>query len=286
MSDYQETLYEGYGQCFRMDELLHEVRTDHQHLVIFENARMGRVMALDGVIQTTEADEFIYHEMLTHVPILAHGLAKRVLIIGGGDGGMLREVCKHDSVEHITMVEIDATVVEMCKEFLPNHSKGAFEDERLTLVIDDGMRFVATTEEKYDVIISDSTDPIGPGEVLFSENFYQACRRCLNDGGILVTQNGTPFMQLSGVQTTAGRMLGLFADWHFYQAAIPTYIGGAMTFAWGATDADYRKLPLDTLRQRFAGSGIVTRYYNPEVHIGAFALPQYVLQAINKPSND
>ena len=129
-------------------------------------------------------------------------------------------------------------------------------------------------------------DPIGPGEVLFSENFYQACRRCLNDGGILVTQNGTPFMQLAEVQTTAGRMDGLFADWHFYMAAVPTYIGGSMTFAWGSTDAEYRKLALEVLRQRFAGSGIVTRYYNPEIHQGAFALPQYVLQAVNKPSND
>ncbi|PNG15254.1 polyamine aminopropyltransferase [Stutzerimonas stutzeri] len=285
MSDYQETLYEGYGQRFSIDKMLHEVRTEHQHLVIFENARMGRVMALDGVIQTTEADEFIYHEMLTHVPILAHGLARRVLIIGGGDGGMLREVAKHRDVESITMVEIDGTVVEMCKEFLPEHSKGAFDDPRLNLVIDDGMRFVATTEEKFDVIISDSTDPIGPGEVLFSENFYQACRRCLNDGGILVTQNGTPFMQLSEVQTTAKRMAGLFPDWHFYQAAVPTYIGGAMTFAWGACDSDSRKLSLETLHQRFIGSGIVTRYYNPHIHLGAFALPQYVLQAINKPSN-
>jgi spermidine synthase len=284
--DYLETLYEGYGQRFRMDKLLHEVRTEHQHLVIFENPRMGRVMALDGVIQTTEADEFIYHEMLTHVPLLAHGKAKRVLIIGGGDGGMLREVTKHLSVEHITMVEIDGTVVDMCKEFLPNHSKGAYDDPRLNLVIDDGMRFVSTTQEKFDVIISDSTDPIGPGEVLFSENFYQACHRCLNDGGILVTQNGTPFMQLGEVQTTAGRLRGLFADWHFYQAAVPTYIGGAMTFAWGSIDSAYRKLSRETLHERFIGSGIVTRYYNPEIHLGAFAMPQYVLQAINKPSND
>ncbi len=285
MSDYQETLYEGYGQRFRMDKLLHEVRTEHQHLVIFENPRMGRVMALDGVIQTTEADEFIYHEMLTHVPILAHGAARRVLIIGGGDGGMLREVSKHRSVEHITMVEIDGTVVDMCKAFLPRHSNGAYDDPRLNLVIDDGMRFVATTTEKFDVIISDSTDPIGPGEVLFSENFYQACRRCLNEGGILVTQNGTPFMQLDGVQNTAGRMNGLFADWHFYTAAVPTYIGGAMTFAWGATQPGLRDIPVATLRQRFADSAIVTRYYNPDVHLGAFALPQYVLEAIGKADN-
>jgi spermidine synthase len=184
------------------------------------------------------------------------------------------------------MVEIDATVVDMCKQYLPDHSKGAFDDPRLNLVIDDGMRFVATTEEKFDVIISDSTDPIGPGEVLFSENFYEACRRCLNDDGILVTQNGTPFMQLGEVKTTAGRLRGLFPDWHFYQAAVPTYIGGSMTFAWGATNTAYRKVPLETLRQRFHGSGIVTRYYNPEIHLGAFALPQYVLQAVNKPGND
>ena len=286
MHDYQETLYDGYGQRFSVDRMLHEVRTEHQHLVIFENARMGRVMALDGVIQTTEADEFIYHEMLTHVPILAHGAAKRVLIIGGGDGGMLREVSKHASVEHITMVEIDGTVVDMCKEFLPNHSQGAFDDARLNLVIDDGMRFVATTAEKFDVIISDSTDPIGPGEVLFSENFYQACHRCLNEGGVLVTQNGTPFMQLDTVRNTAGRMNGLFADWHFYQAAVPTYIGGSMTFAWGSTNPALRKVDAATLAQRFAASGIQTRYYNPAIHQGAFALPQYVLQAIGKSAND
>ncbi|MBD9678876.1 polyamine aminopropyltransferase [Pseudomonas sp. PDM18] len=286
MHDYQETLYDGYGQRFSVDRMLHEVRTEHQHLVIFENARMGRVMALDGVIQTTEADEFIYHEMLTHVPILAHGAAKRVLIIGGGDGGMLREVSKHASVEHITMVEIDGTVVDMCKEFLPNHSQGAFDDARLNLVIDDGMRFVATTAEKFDVIISDSTDPIGPGEVLFSENFYQACHRCLNEGGVLVTQNGTPFMQLDTVRNTAGRMNGLFADWHFYQAAVPTYIGGSMTFAWGSTNPALRKVDAAALAQRFAASGIQTRYYNPAIHQGAFALPQYVLQAIGKPAND
>lgn len=208
MSDFQETLFEGYGQRFQIDKLLHEVRTEHQHLVIFENARMGRVMALDGVIQTTEADEFIYHEMLAHVPILAHGLARRVLIIGGGDGGVLREVARHRDIESITMVEIDGAVVETCREFLPNHSAGTFDDPRLKLVIADGMHFVTNTEEKFDVIISDSTDPIGPAEVLFSEHFYQACRRCLNDGGILVTQNGTPFMQLGEVQTTAKRLHG------------------------------------------------------------------------------
>lgn len=286
MNEYLETLYQGYGQRFTVDRLLHEVKTDHQHLVIFDNAVMGRVMALDGVIQTTEADEYIYHEMLAHVPIMAHGNAQHVLIIGGGDGGMLREVLKHRDIERVTMVEIDATVIDMCKAYLPGHSQGAFDDSRLNLVIDDGMRFVSTTNDRFDVIISDSTDPIGPGEALFTENFYQACHRCLKDNGILVTQNGTPFLQLQEVQTTASRMEGVFADWHFYRAAVPTYIGGDMTFAWGATATELRHIDKTLLQQRFQNSGIKTRYYNPDVHLAAFALPQYVLKAIRKTDND
>jgi len=286
MTDYRETLHDHYGQFFKIDKMLHEVRTEHQHLVIFENAKMGRVMALDGAIQTTEADEFIYHEMLTHVPILAHGAARNVLIIGGGDGGMLREVCRHSDVERITMVEIDQSVVDMCKEYLPNHSNGAYEDPRVNLVIDDGMRFIANCTDKFDVIISDCPDPTGPAEVLFSEGFYQACHRCLTDEGVFVAQNGTPFLQIDEVKTTAKNIQDLFADWHFYHAAVPTYIGGSMTFAWAAKNQQTRQTSLDTLRQRFASSAISTRYYNPYIHQAAFALPQYVLQAIGKTNND
>ena len=286
MTDYRETLHDHYGQFFKIDKMLHEVRTEHQHLVIFENAKMGRVMALDGAIQTTEADEFIYHEMLTHVPILAHGAARNVLIIGGGDGGMLREVCRHTDVERITMVEIDQSVVDMCKEYLPNHSNGAYEDPRVNLVIDDGMRFIANCTDKFDVIISDCPDPTGPAEVLFSEGFYQACHRCLTDEGVFVAQNGTPFLQIDEVKTTAKNIQDLFADWHFYHAAVPTYIGGSMTFAWAAKNQQTRQTSLETLRQRFASSAISTRYYNPYIHQAAFALPQYLLQAIDKTNND
>ena len=286
MTDYRETLHEDYGQFFKVETMLHEVRTEHQHLVIFENPRMGRVMALDGAIQTTQADEFIYHEMLTHVPILAHGHARRILIIGGGDGGMLREVCRHASVEHITMVEIDQAVVDMCKTYLPGHSNGAFDDPRVNLVIDDGMHFIAHCTDKFDVIISDCPDPTGPAQVLFSEDFYHACHRCLTDDGIFVAQNGTPFLQADEVQTTAQNLKGLFADWHFYHAAVPTYIGGSMTFAWAAKQTHLRKQLLDVLRQRFASSNLVTRYYNADIHQAAFALPQYVLHAIGKTHND
>lgn len=281
MKTYSETLYDSYGQEFAVDKVHFENKTDHQHLIIFENAKFGRVMALDGIIQTTEADEFIYHEMLTHVPLMAHGNVKRVLIIGGGDGGMLREVCKHRSVEHITQVEIDDQVVEMCKEYLPNHSAGAYDDPRVNIVIDDGINFVRECKDQFDVIISDSTDPIGPGDVLFTSVFYENCKRCLSEGGILVTQNGVAYMQLDEVTTTAKRLQPYFADQSFYCAAVPTYIGGVMTFAWATDNPALRQLTVEDIAPRFKAANIKCRYYNPAIHVASFALPQYILDALD-----
>ncbi|MCW7555341.1 polyamine aminopropyltransferase [Endozoicomonas gorgoniicola] len=283
---YLETLYSGYGQSFTVEKVLFEDKTEHQHLIIFENEVFGRVMALDGVIQTTEKDEYIYHEMLTHVPVLAHGNAKRVLIIGGGDGGILREVLKHKSVEHVTMVEIDQAVVDMCKQWLPNHSAGSYEDPRVNLVIDDGVKFVNNPEKaadnSFDVIISDCTDPIGPGEVLFSSDFYNGCKRLLTEKGIFVAQNGVPLMQLEEVETTTMRLGSYVKDCHFYAAAIPTYACGVMTLAWGTDDIEARNVDVEELTRRFTASGINTRYYTPALHHGAFALPRYVEEAIEK----
>ncbi|GAA3531412.1 polyamine aminopropyltransferase [Zobellella aerophila] len=277
---YLESLYPGYGQSFTIDKVLFHHQTEHQDLIIFENQEMGRVMALDGVIQTTERDEFIYHEMLTHTPLFAHGNAKSVLIIGGGDGGILREVLKHPTVERVTMVEIDQQVIEMCKEYLPNHSQGAYEDARVQVVIGDGKDFVANSDGRFDVIISDSTDPIGPGEALFTSVFYEGCKRILNEGGVFVAQNGVCFMQLDEVTTTAKRLSPYFADRTFYCAAVPTYVGGVMTLAWASQDPSLKTVALDTLQARFKAAGLKTRYYTPEVHKGAFALPRYVLDAI------
>jgi spermidine synthase len=278
--EFAETLYDAYGQEFRIDEMLFEVKTDHQHVIIFHNAAFGRVLVLDGVVQTTEKDEFIYHEMMTHVPILAHGNVKRVLIVGGGDGGMLREVTRHHRIERITQVEIDRQVIDMCRTYLPNHSQGAFDDPRVEIVIDDGRHFVKSTPDRFDVIIADSTDPIGPGEALFQEDFYAQCKLCLTQGGVLVTQNGVVFMQLDEVRTTARRLDRVFSDWYFYTAAVPTYIGGIMTFAWAADDPALRHIDPATLKSRFDAGGFSTRYYTPEIHAAAFALPAYVLQAI------
>ena len=280
MKEFQETLYDAISQNFRIDKMYFEQKTEHQHLMIFHNAMLGRVMTLDGVVQTTELDEFIYHEMMAHVPIFAHGQAKRVLIIGGGDGGMLREVLRHDSVEHVTMVEIDSAVIEMAKEYLPNHSAGAFDDKRAHIVIADGMDYVRQTEDRFDVIISDSTDPIGPGEVLFTDDFYGQCKRILNAGGVMATQNGVPFFQIDEVKNTRSRMSAHFSDQTFYSAAVPTYYGGIMTFAWGTDDAAMRQTSLEELQRRFQKAGFATRYYSPAIHQASFALPQYVQDAI------
>lgn len=281
MSRYwEETLYDAYGQRFRVDKVYFESQTDHQHLMIFENAQFGRVMVLDGIVQTTERDEFIYHEMLTHVPVIAHGNVERVLIVGGGDGGMLREVCKHRSIKEIVQVEIDQAVIDMAREYLPAHSDGAFDDPRVRIVIDDGMNYVRNCAEQFDLIISDSTDPIGPGEVLFTDNFYSACARCLRPAGVLTTQNGVVYMQTDEVLTTAKRLAPHFADASFYGAAVPTYVGGIMTFAWATDNSALRSQSLAEIEARFAAAGISCRYYNPAIHQAAFALPQYVVEAI------
>ncbi len=276
MSDWStEKLHPDYAQSLRISEMLYDSETEHQRLKVFQNDTFGRVLTLDDVVQTTEGDNFIYHEMMSHVPILAHGAAKRVLIIGGGDGGMAREVLKHDSVEHVTMVEIDAGVVAFSQTYLPMLSQGAFDDPRLELVIADGAEFIRSTEGGFDVIIVDSTDPVGPGEVLFTDTFYGHAKRALAAGGILATQNGVPFMQGAELTNTMRAFKALFADWTCYMATIPTYTGGPMAFGWG-TDGAARQVSLETLQARFDAAGIETDYYTPEVHLGAFALPGYV----------
>ncbi len=271
---FQETLYSEWGQNFEQGQTLFEAATDHQELVIFENPRFGRVMALDGVIQTTEADEFVYHEMMVHVPMNTHPCPKNVLIIGGGDGGILREVLKHPSVESVTQVEIDRAVVDMCIEYFPKHSNGAFDDPRLNLVIDDGAAFIANNSEQFDVIITDSTDPIGPGEVLFESSFYAGCANALTDNGILVTQNGVPYMQGDEVTNTYRRWKSYFQTRSFYLTPVPTYAGGAMAMGF----ASKARIEMPSINELTARSNALSllKYYTPQVHHGAFGLPRFV----------
>ncbi len=281
MTWFDESLYaewsdQGYTQRLKISEIVCEIKSDHQRLIVFETPCFGRVLALDGVVQTTEKDEFAYHEMLTHVPLFAHGAVTDVLIIGGGDGGVLREVLRHSSVTSATMVEIDQGVVECCREFLPGLSNGAFEDPRTNLIIGDGCTFVVESANQFDVIIIDSTDPIGPGEVLFTEAFYRDCRARLNDGGILVTQNGVPFTQPEEFKASNERLGRVFEDVGFYLTVVPTYIGGFMALGWATDDLSHRNIEPELLSDRVAAAGFTGRYYSPEIHNAAFCLPPFI----------
>lgn len=280
---YQEKLYVdenlvggGYAQNFLVTEVLVDTQTDFQELVIFKTPTFGTVMALDGIIQTTEKDEYVYHEMLTHTPMFAHGNIRDVLIIGGGDGGILREVLRHKSVEKAVMVELDGGVVDYSKQFLPSLSDGAFDDARTELLIADGIKYVTETENSFDLIIVDSTDPIGPGEVLFTDEFYRHCKRILNKGGLLCTQNGVPFFQPDEVETTTRRLTPIFGDVTFYAAVVPTYIGGFMTLAWASEDESLKSVTEEVLQERFEAEGFKTKYYSPAVHRAAFSLPTFI----------
>lgn len=277
---FSETLHNGYGQLLTVDRLIYRDKTEHQDLIIFENQIFGRVLTLDGVVQTTEGDEYIYHEMMTHVPMMAHGSVRKVLIIGGGDGGMARECLRHETLETVTMVEIDASVVDLCHTYLPSISNGAFDDPRLNLVIADGAQFVAESSETFDLIIVDSTDPIGPGEILFGQAFYRDCVTCLADGGVIVTQNGVPFVQGDEVGLTYRRLGAELADMWFYVAPVPTYQGGHMAFGWATNNLALRQQDAAMIASRFSETGISCRYYTPDIHVAAFALPADILKLL------
>ena len=218
--------------------------------------------------------------MLAHLPLLAHGRAREVLIVGGGDGGMLEEVLKHGTVEGATLVEIDAGVIEFSKRYLRTICGDAFEDPRTRIVIMDGVEYVESTDRRYDVVIVDSTDPVGPGKALFTERFYTACSQVLAPGGLLVTQNGVPFLQGDELRSTLAALKSRFADATCYTATVPGYVGGCMAFGWATDDETLRATPLDELERRFAAATLDARYYTPEVHRAAFVLPRYIAELI------
>ncbi len=247
-----------------------------QDLAVFRNPSFGRMMVLDGAVQVTERDEFIYHEMMAHVALFAHGAARRVLIIGGGDGGIAREVLRHRSVEAVTLVEIDRAVVDLCIAEFPAISAGAFDDPRLSLVIADGAAFAAGTDMNFDVIIVDSPDPVGPGAALFEPPFYGACKAALSPGGIMVTQSGMPFLTPDWFTQHAATLRQAFPAAAFFLSSVPSYTGGPMAHGFLSEDGSTSAAPIETLRERFASAGLVTRYYTPEVHRAAFALPPYI----------
>ncbi len=276
----EETFHPHWRVRFEAARVLHEVKTPHQHLVIFENATWGTVLMLDGVCQLTTSDEFIYHEMMAHVPLMALERPRRVLVVGGGDGGVLREVLKHPGVEKATLCEIDRAVIDLSLEHYPEIAGGAFDDPRADIVIADGLKYAAETKERFDAIVVDSSEPIGPSAVLHTRAFFADCKRALKPGGILVTQNGLPFLFPEHLKGTSEIFASLFGATSPYLCTQPCYFGGPFALNWASDSKRLLDVPVATLRRRMATRRISTRYYTPDVHRAAFALPGYVADAI------
>ena len=237
------------------------------------------MLVLDHITQTCELDEFVYHEMLTHVPLVAHGRARRVLIIGGGDGGALREVLRHP-VERATMVELDPDVVRYCRKYLPSVSAGAFDDPRTELIFGDGAEYVRKTRETFDVVITDSPDPIGPAKVLFSIGFYRDVLRVLSPHGIAVRQAGSAMLQGGELPAARRKLRRVFPNVGVYLAAVPTYVGGLFSFLMGAKAPGGLQLSRQQIENRLRRLRLKTRYYNAEIHRACFALPNHVKERL------
>ena len=279
---FVESLYPGQAfQGFHFDEILYQTQTPFQSIAIYRAPGLGRVLVLDGIIQTTEADEFIYHEMLAHVPLCAVPAPKTVMIVGGGDGGSLREVLKHP-IERVDLVEIDIKVIESSRLHLPTLNDGgkSFDDPRVKMVIEDAFKYMKEHRGEYDVIIVDSTDPVGMAEALYSDEFYRLCRDSLSPQGALSAQDGVVFFQRNEAARTVAalRNLGLHAG--AYIAAVPTYYGGNMTFGIASRHVDVLTPDVTKLRQRFSTLQGETRHYSPEVHAASFVLPRWINELV------
>ena len=282
MKWFEEQLHHGLALRVTIDTLLYHEKTKHQELVLFENRDMGRVLGLDHVVQTTSRDEYIYHEMIIHPAVCARlcwyheqGYENEtldVLIIGGGDGGAAREVLKYKNA-HVVMVDIDKRVIDLCVRYLPDHSAGAFQDERLDLIIADGASYVQQCQRRFDVIVIDSTDPIGPGRKLFEEPFVRACHALLKHGGLFINQNGVPFFQPHIVQTSHKHFKAVFKHHRFYFASVPTYIGGVMAFGWGCDEPIMQHWQQESLLRVYRQQALTTRYYTPQLGTAAFVMP-------------
>ena len=278
----EETFHPNWRVRLKADKILHETKTEHQHLVIFENETWGRVLMLDGVCQLTTSDEFVYHEMMAHVPLMALSNPHRVLVVGGGDGGVLREVLKHPSVAKATLCEIDRSVVDLSLEHYPEIAGGSLDDPRTDLVIADGLKYVAESREKFDAIIVDSSEPIGPSAVLHTPEFFADCKRALKDDGILVTQNGLPFLFPDHLEGTTRAFGNLFKHDAPYMCTQPCYFGGPFALNWASDDKGLLAISQKKLGRRQDKRQIKTRYWTPAVHLAAFALPAYVQAVVDK----
>ncbi len=272
---------EEHSPCARMsikvNRQLHSEQSDYQRIDIFESPEFGRFLTLDGYMMLTEKDEFIYHEMITHVAMASNPDVRKVLVIGAGDGGTVRELVRYKTIEHIDMAEIDQRVVEVCREYIPQTACG-LDDERVHIHYEDGLKYVRRKEDFYDLIIVDSTDPFGPGEGLFTSEFYGNCCKALTGNGILVNQHESPYYaeDARAMQRAHRRIKEFFPICGVYQAHIPTYPSGHWLFGFASKTID----PLNVDADRWNALGIKTRYYNTELHKGCFAIPNYVKELL------
>jgi spermidine synthase len=260
--------------CTRVKKTLHTETTQFQELKVLDTYEFGRVLVLDGAIQTSVQDEFIYHEMLTHVPLYTHPNPQRVLVIGGGDGGTIREVLKHDEVKEAHLVEIDRRVVETAQEYLPEIS-GQLAARPVEIFFEDGLKFIQKCREEYDVILVDSPDQVGPAVELFSGEFYRDIHKALKPDGLFVAQTESPFFNQDLIHRVFNDVKDIFPVARLYLTSIPTYPGGAWTFTLGSKEHH----PLSFSKQDTA---IATRYYTPRLHRAAFVLPRFLEEILEK----
>jgi spermidine synthase len=264
------------GLRLKVENVLFSGKSEFQTVDVVETKGLGKMLLNDGLIMVTERDEFAYHDMITHVPLFVHPNPKNVLVIGGGDGGTAREVIRHAGVEKCTMVEIDAMVVDACREHIPQ-TASALDDPRINLIIGDGVQFVKETTEKFDVILIDSTDPIGPATPLFGKEFYQDVFNCLADDGIVVSQGETPWYGKDIQQSLLAVLNDVFPKTYLYTFSNLTYPGGL----WCFTFASKQYHPVNDFSQERVGqSGLSFKYYNEKVHSAAFALPNFIKEGL------
>lgn len=271
---YSEHHTKNVKLSIKVDRQLYSKQSEFQRIDVFESPEFGRFLTLDGFLMLTEKDEFIYHEMMTHVPMAVHPNPQNVLVIGGGDGGCVRELCRYDSIQQIDLVEIDSLVVDVCKTYFPT-TASAFDDPRLRLYHQDGLRFVRNCQNQYDLIIVDSTDPFGPGEGLFTKEFYGNCYKALKDDGIMINQHESPFYENDAIamKRAHARIVKSFSLSRVYQAHIPTYPSGHWLFGF----ASKKYHPIKDLDATLWNvKKLDTKYYNTNLHKGAFYLPNYV----------